>query len=318
MATVNVSTWTELANAIQASYGDASITINLTADIDCNNEIPLGVESTIKTPSELWDRVYTINGNHHVIRNLRTHITSPVKIFGFSIFRGNVYWNDVDFINLVLDDVLMGSSDDTTVDIHFTNCRFVGRRTNYLFRGGSENYVGYYFTSCFFNVFYIPANSSTNDEMNSLLTTWKTNGYANFCWFRESYNGWAVPNDNDTYTTTSTYNIQLTGCYIDGEIVTGSYGRFMVTREYNANVTIQNVVDVNFKCKNRDVSATTGAIRAPKGVYRNYFTKYGDDSVVYDAQYITNAGTYAIPESPTDMTNPAKMYADGFDIIVPE
>ena len=79
MATVNVSTWAELANAIQASYDDASITINLTADIDCNNEIPLGVETKITTP-EYWDRTYTIEGNHHVIRNLRTHITNPVDI----------------------------------------------------------------------------------------------------------------------------------------------------------------------------------------------------------------------------------------------
>ena len=94
---------------------------------------------------------------------------------------------------------------------------------------------------------------------------------------------------------------------------------FEITGEYNYNSTIQNVVDVHFKFKDRSASSTqTTSICAPKGVYRNYFTKYGDDSVVYDAQYVTNAGTYAIPESPTDMTNPAKMYADGFDIIVPE
>ena len=45
MATHEVSTWAELAEAIRTAAGGD--TIKLIADIDCNDEIPEGVSSTI-------------------------------------------------------------------------------------------------------------------------------------------------------------------------------------------------------------------------------------------------------------------------------
>ena len=48
MATYEVSTWTELVEALETiNESTESQTIKITADIDCNDEIPEGVASTI-------------------------------------------------------------------------------------------------------------------------------------------------------------------------------------------------------------------------------------------------------------------------------
>ena len=61
MATVEVSTWTDLVTQLAVSNN----TVKLTKDIDCNDEIPFGVTSTITMDSNL-------DGQGHMIRNLRT------------------------------------------------------------------------------------------------------------------------------------------------------------------------------------------------------------------------------------------------------
>ena len=83
MATYEVSTWAQLRSAITSvASGD---TIKLIADIDCNDEIPEGVASTIL----LSVFTLTIDGGYvedgvtkrHEIRNLRTSASSPASIF---------------------------------------------------------------------------------------------------------------------------------------------------------------------------------------------------------------------------------------------
>lgn len=49
MATINVSTWSELVTAL-TNHGNND-TIKLITDTDCNNEIPGGVDSTINCGS---------------------------------------------------------------------------------------------------------------------------------------------------------------------------------------------------------------------------------------------------------------------------
>lgn len=80
MATVNVSTWAELRNAITgAASGD---NIKLIADIDCNGEIPEGVSSKITIEKTITiDGSYTENDviKNHEIRNLRTQVSRDRK-----------------------------------------------------------------------------------------------------------------------------------------------------------------------------------------------------------------------------------------------
>ena len=91
MATIEVSTWAQLRSAITSAV--AGDVIKLIADIDCNDEIPEGVTSTIQTIDSTW---FTITGEYtendvvkrHEIRNLRTRATSPVTIFKFKSEKG--------------------------------------------------------------------------------------------------------------------------------------------------------------------------------------------------------------------------------------
>jgi hypothetical protein len=88
MATIEVSTWAELAAAVRAA--NSGDTIKLIADIDCNDEIPEGVSSTINSPISI--NTLTITGEYtednvtksHVIKNLRTSSSIPVPIFKFT------------------------------------------------------------------------------------------------------------------------------------------------------------------------------------------------------------------------------------------
>ena len=146
---------------------------------------------------------------------------------------------------------------------------------------------------------------------------------ANYCRFREYYNGWTIGDYNPSMSRaphTSTYNMNLNGCYIDGTIV-GFETAIVISNNYSYNATIQNVVDADLRVVNNNGSSTV-RIYAPKGIYKtaennntNVVKKYGDDSVNCS---ISNQNASAIPEIPSRMTSPADLYADGFDIVVPE
>ena len=174
MATYEVSTWNELITELSTLRTEAVI-IKLTADIDCNDEIPLGVASTIT----IWNSAaypmtvtgaYVENGvtKNHVIRNLRTHVVNPVNIFypRSNIDSGqnqsSLTFNNIDFINLVLDSATLCLSPDSGViynnKLTFNRCRFVGRRNCYLisaYSPGVESGNALTFTSCFFNWWHI-------------------------------------------------------------------------------------------------------------------------------------------------------------------
>ena len=146
MATIEVASWEDLVTAITShSSGDV---IKLTADIDCNNSIPLGVSSTVNCGND----VITIDGSYvenGLILNLRTSVTTPVAIFSFGGTNHSVYIKNLDFANLILDAPLFscyGSS--TPSHIYLQSCRFVGRRSGWFM--AVDDFVNH-LTSCFFN-----------------------------------------------------------------------------------------------------------------------------------------------------------------------
>lgn len=343
MATYNVSTWPELI-ARMADTMLETRTIKLIADIDCNDEVPFGPTSSINIVGSMAlyctiDGSYTENGitKNHIIRNLRTNVTSPVDIFNFrahnpqsgqsDLFQIGVTIQNIDFVNTVLNNASMfrltryeyGSGSGNTVK--FKNCSFIGRRNRYLIGAINSNANSLTFESCFFNIPYKP--SDTSNTYVPLTADWSGYAYANYCRFRESYNGWTVGTYDPGMSTnpqTSTYNLKLNGCYIDGTIV-GYSSNICITNQYSYDAAIQNVVDADLRAYNNSGSDTVN-IFAPKGIYKtaennntNVVKKYGDDSVNCP---ISNQNVSAIPETPRRMTSPADLYADGFDIVVPE
>ena len=344
MATYEVSTWAELIARMSDTTAETR-TIKLVADIECNDAVPLGPTSPINIIGSI-ERYCTIDGSYikdgeiknHVIRNLRTNVTSPVDIFDFrahnpqsgvsTLFEIGVTIQNIDFINIVLDDAMMfrltkasGSSGASGNTVKFKNCSFVGRRNRYLIGAINSNANSLTFESCFFNIPYKP--SGTSDTYVPLTADWSGYAYANFCYFRESYNGWTVGTYESGMSTnpqTSTYNLKLNGCYIDGTIV-GYSSNICITKYYSYNAAIQNVVDADLRAYNNSGSDTVN-IFAPKGIYKtaennntNVVKKYGDDSVNCP---ISNQNASAIPEIPSRMISPADLYADGFDIVVPD
>lgn len=344
MATYEVSSWPQLI-ARMADTTAETRTIKLVADIDCNDTVPMGPASSLDIVGSngypcIIDGSYT-EGNvtkNHVIRNLRTNVTSPVDIFNFRAqnpysggaeqFKIGVTIQNIDFVNVVLDGAMMfkltrfqydsGASGNT---VKFKNCSFVGRRNRYLIGAINSNANSLTFESCFLNIPYKPTD--TSNTYVPLNADWGGYAYANYCRFRESYNGWTIPDYNPGMSRgpqTSTYNLNLNGCYINGTIV-GYTSAIGISNYYSYNATIQNVVDADLRVYGNSGSDTV-RIYAPKGIYKtaennntNVVKKYGDDSVNCS---ISNQNTSAIPETPTRMTSPADLYADDFDIVVPE
>ena len=313
-----VSTWAELVSAYTndgVSYND-NVTIKLMRDIDCNDEIPEGVETSL-TPSfsnsslvMIVDGSYEVNGEvrNHVIRNLRTHIISPVVIFNAAI--GGTTFKNIDFINLILDRPLIQIGQNTNAKVsYFNSCRFVGRRTYNLWSTiwSSRTKAGFKLYSCFFNIPYIKTpyvvadiplerNNATGSSLSYL-------SYAYFCRFVES---------DDTLTgITSCSNLKLSGCRVEGKLTSSS--PITITSQYEYDSVIQNVVDLTLKTTAEQ--GTTVVVNVPKGVWKDAI--YSTDSTILTPYQYTNTNQLAIPESPADMIDVSELYSDGFDVQQP-
>ena len=310
MLTFEASTWQHLVNIATQSQADTfrdSVTIKLTADIDCNDEIPEGVETVLYFKVNGSGSTITIDGDYeedgvhkrHIIRNLRTHIVTPVQIFNTN--QNSFILRNIDFKNLILDNLLVGGGNNGPTII--TNCRFIGRRSVVAFKGSNG---GIRLTSCFFNLPY-EVDAPTNDKIPlASVPSSGTTKTANFCWFREKYSGW-IP--STSYPMTSFGNLILSGCYADGEVVCGESCVF--TAQYATDSIIQNAMNVDIKTQ--AAAGATIAVSAPKGIWKNDIQSASGASETYAYTNVNEA--YAIPESPADMKNAQELWADGFDIV---
>lgn len=326
MITFEVSTWAQIVNIATQSQADAfteNVTIKLIADIDCNDSIPEGVESTLNfkflknasmsiTIDGGYDDVYT---NRHVIRNLRTHILNPVYIFrGTNASTGSsaafhFTLRNIDFINLILDkELLFLNSVWTPIDI--VNCRFAGERSCSVFAGYFNANYTHNIIRSYFNMEY----SDIAPTLNELLIFRAGGGTATlsslkmaFCRIVESYDGWQP---DDTKHCTSFGNAILSGCRISGEIVGGSV--LTLTTKYDQDSSVQNVIDADLKTTAEQ--GTTITVNAPDGVWRNDI--HSTDASITTTYAYTNTNQYALPETPADMVNTRKLRDDGFDVVV--
>lgn len=297
----------ELAHP-SSSYTD-SITIKLTSDIDCNREIPEGVDATLSFITSSTGCTVTIDGGYdptditkrRVIRNLQTHVVSPVDIF--STNHNSFILRNIDFINLKNEKFLAkGGSNGPTL---ISNCRFVGKRKYNLFKGSNG---GIKMSSCFFNIPYQKETPVLTElpiaTVPSSLTA--SNHQAYWCHFRETYGGWTP--DNSKFCT-SFGNLNVDGCYVDGEIVADSV--IILTNQYSYASKIQSVIDADLKTISAE--GTTISVQAPNGVWRNDI--HSTDSSITGIYQYTNVNNSAIPETPANMKNTTTLYNDGFDVV---
>lgn len=303
------ASWSELEELAHPSsdYSD-SITIKLTSDIDCNNEIPEGVATTLSFPARGTGCTVTIDGGYdptditkrRVIRNLQTHVVSPVDIF--STPYNSFILRNIDFINLKTEKFLAkGGSNGPTM---ISNCRFVGGRKYNLFKGSNG---GIKMSSCFFNIPYQKESPVLSElAIATVPSSGSNNRQAYWCHFRETYGGWTPNNSN---YCTSFGNLNVDGCYVDGEIVADSV--FILTKQYSYASKIQSVIDADLKTIAAE--GTTISVQVPNGVWRNDI--HSTDSSITGTYQYTNVNTSAIPETPANMKNTTTLYNDGFDVI---
>lgn len=331
MATIVVSTWAQLRSAISsAASGD---TIQLTADIDCNNEIPEGVSSTITILNKnlTIDGGYVENGvtKRHEIRNLRTSGSSPVSIFKLQASSDGTYTNtikNIDFINLILDTPLFETAAQYTMvylQKSFFNVPYYGSTQQnialsecYGSSGGVSKFLYFYITNCRF----------TGKRTTKILrynTSATSNGfyvYADYCYIKTKYTGTYNPSYDAGKVYSELYNMSLNGCRIEGNIIGNAgdttYINFnLLGSTPSRTISMQNVYDVDFYISSAvsdravDFTANKGLIKKPVKVwndtttttYTNYNAKtdliFATESEMQDADWLTQHNFDIIPSN---------------------
>jgi hypothetical protein len=317
MATIEVSTWAELVSAISsAARGD---TIQLIADIDCNNEIPEGVSSTIQ-PTNSSTRNITITGEYtdggvtkrHEIKNLRTSTSSAVTIFKFIGVGGlssTTTIKGIDFLNLILNASFIDISQDGinyTHILNIRNCRFTGKRTDYLVNLHSDSRLNIY--NSYINIPYF-GSTLAKRTLNYIYSA--GSGYMNSCRIRETFTGTYTPSSADGDATCSVFNMRLSGCRVEGEVVGGKYARYHADTVISGYTpSAQNVYDVDFKLTND--TDTSVPLYAFKGVVKVPIRKKDAETTTYE---ISNASTGVILADESQMKDANWLIQQGFDIV---
>lgn len=315
MATREASTWAELVSAIRsAGSGD---TIKLIADIDCTDEIPEGVSSTININREYLTITgeYTENGvtKRHEIRNLKT-TSSAVTIFKITttMYTDGFTMKDIDFINLILSAPLLEDYNAVSGNnnVIVRNCRFTGKRTSHLMKmtRDSNQRTTFNFQRCYCN---IPYNGSTLSNLPLFNLYAAGIGYMSNCRIRETFLNTYTPSSTDGDITCSVFNMRLSGCRVEGEVVSGKYPRYhsdAVISGYTP--AAQNVYDVDFKLTND--TDTSVPLYAFKGVVKVPIRKKDDESTTYT---ISSASTGVIQATESQMQDTDWLIQQGFDIV---
>lgn len=345
MAIYEVNTWAAAMAALvtegQGTWGDS--VIKLTDDIDLNDEAPEGSATSVTKNGSYG--TLTIDGTatgkeRYEVRNLRNVVggSSAIITIGGSV--GNAHtlkFKNIDFVNLLISGAafLAKGGSNTGLVVIFENCRFVGTRSGancYLY----NQYRNVTLTSCFVN---LPWQGLGQTDLSCTSLVPKnagstTTAVANYCWFREHYTGWIIPNKpsitgGDAWVWSCSY-FQCSGCYIDGDMKVSNYqttsytdagmGEVLArTNETTYTPSAMNVLDVSIDC----------------GTYSS--VKYGWWYGLYVQRAHKSDGTAVTislandegPNLPSSFRKPLFatveqskdaqwLYENGFDIVIPD
>lgn len=130
MATVSVATWEALTTAINSATEDT--TVELTSDIDMNDELPTGVTTRVRNPSYK----IIISGNGHKIKNLYSAI--PYSSGG--VFGGVSSSNRMEINNLDFENVYLANSAQLGANVNWYNCSLSVKLENSRIVDGANFY----------------------------------------------------------------------------------------------------------------------------------------------------------------------------------
>jgi hypothetical protein len=167
-----------------------------------------------------------------------------------------------------------------------------------------------YFERCYLN---IPYNGNTAYK-NSLIdpyTFGKNVGYMINCRIRETLTGTYTPSTTDGDATCSVFYMALSGCRVEGEVVSGKYPRYHDNGMLNLYTpSIQNVYDVDLKLTND--TDTSVPLYAFKGVVKVPIRKKDAESTTYT---ISSASTGVILADESQMQDTDWLIQHNFDIV---
>lgn len=331
------NSWAELitANSHLSLGDDGKEFLQQTADMDLNDEFPLGVNQIVLRydpnaySSTAIDLI--IDGQGHTIKNLRTRINNPVTIFNCnqsaSSTNRRLFIKNMNFVNCILSGA---NFLNIATPVFFENCRFVGCRTgnSYLINTNTKITL----TSCYFDMPWYAANAD-NDTYTSLvpklssLPDASVASKAYYCWFHETYGGWQITDRDGDYSRLQTYpcscsTFNLHGCYIDGRMKypKGTYNSYIKMYpnimspycQYSASVS--NVIDMSFFTSD-DNSVQDVLIPKISGVFKKY-------PINSSARFfVNNDDTSGRPDpilaTPAQMQDASWLQSQGFPIIIP-
>jgi len=338
--TFDCGTWASVREAAISSYTQR--TINITNDIDLNNESPYGVDSANINPqgaSDYYD-LLIIDGQGHEIRNLRTRITNPVPIFNMpngtrANYFSYILFRNIDFVNCILagSDFIRNTGVD--IPLRFENCRFVGCRTGNAYLINQDKKITC--TSCYFDMPWYGAGSSVYDYTSLVKRSETTTDIpvANYCWFHETYGGWTITNSESSggvqppqeYPTTQCSMFAMNGCYIDGTMKNGMYtwgssgnGMFYsyVYRKAigeNYTASTPNVIDMHWY-SDLNYRYVTVKVLNMNAVFNKSFTAGQYEAVEYQ-RVTTGSQPNIILATPEQMKDTSWLQSQGFPIIIP-
>ena len=135
----------------------------------------------------------------------------------------------------------------------------------------------------------------------------------NYCRINEGYTGAYTAPTNNNFSAVGT--MSLSGCRLEGLVLLPSsnatlYGAGNVS--YNS--TMQNVFDWDLRVMS-DASSNSYTFQTGKGLLNKTIKSYSDPSVIYTPTISVTSGV--ITATQQEMTDPAALYAKGFDIVVP-
>ena len=311
MATIEVSTWTELVNAINT--GGTDDTIKLTQDINCNDDIPTGVAETISLRAKTIDGSYEEGGviKNRRIMNLRSG-TTPVIIFQIG---DSVYLKNIDFLNLIIKQPLIKHSSNDYLEIR--NCRFTGKRYCKLMETRSSDWRQWANTNIYSSFFNVPCYSTDSADLFIINFVQLNSNQAQAtraynCWFIDTYTGTCTSNP---YGRTAVSHIFLDGCRLTGEMVADSYFELQADAllNYFGTPQMQSVIDVDLKLTTTE-SQTMSALYSGQCVLKTPVTNLDDPTIEYT---LPEAPTGTIYATAAQMQDAQWLYEHNFDIVPP-
>lgn len=214
MARYDVSTWDQFVTAWKTV--DGNDIINVTADLDCNDNIP---DARINMVNNTVTGPVTINGNGHTIYNVSG---GPSGGYIFNNTYHATIINGLNFQNINLT-IPIFNGESSSLLLTFNDCNIQGRDTGLFFTG------------------YIRFNRCTltlTNTRSQITPDTNNNIYFNYCWIyfrscKKTWNGGDTPLIRHANT-----------CYLKGEIdMTGITNTNIVSAVNNScvNVTVTGV-----------------------------------------------------------------------------